>query len=162
VGERTGYEALRGHRSSVLFNRTVRFVSGQHHKASKAGRTDLDETDILGLFSEALTADKEAVLANKTGSVGADAAAKDRLLAIWVYSIVKISSCAREVSLKSVSDYRIVASRYPIPSRSIYIRAYLLLSSRHATTPSIAGQTFNGKEWKLTRSGFPCHSCAAG
>lgn len=34
----------------------------------------LDETNVLALFSEALTADVQAVLADETGSVGADAA----------------------------------------------------------------------------------------
>lgn len=36
--------------------------------------TYLDETDVLGLFSEALTADVETVLADKTSGVCADTA----------------------------------------------------------------------------------------
>jgi len=34
----------------------------------------LDETDVLALFPEALTADVETVFADETGGVGADAA----------------------------------------------------------------------------------------
>ena len=36
--------------------------------------TYLDEPDILRLFSEALTANVEAILSNETGGVGADTA----------------------------------------------------------------------------------------
>lgn len=40
------------------------------------GKTDLDEANVGGLLTEALTADVEAVLADETGLVGADAAMK--------------------------------------------------------------------------------------
>jgi hypothetical protein len=40
-----------------------------------AGESYLDETDVGALLAEALTADVEAVLADQTSGVGADAAA---------------------------------------------------------------------------------------
>lgn len=42
----------------------------------RVGMAYLDETDILALLTETLTADVEAVFADETGSVGADAAVK--------------------------------------------------------------------------------------
>lgn len=48
--------------------------------------TNLVETDVGGLLTEALTADVEAVLADQTGSVGADAAVE-----LQKKSIVSIS-----------------------------------------------------------------------
>lgn len=39
--------------------------------------THLGETDVLGLLTEALTADVESVLADKTGLVGADTARRE-------------------------------------------------------------------------------------
>lgn len=38
--------------------------------------TNLDEADILGLLTEALTADVETVFADETGTVSADAAVR--------------------------------------------------------------------------------------
>ena len=38
----------------------------------------LDETNVLALFPEALTADVQAILADQTGFVGADAAVRER------------------------------------------------------------------------------------
>lgn len=46
----------------------------------RVGMAYLDETDILALLTETLTADVEAVFADETGSVGADAAVKRRML----------------------------------------------------------------------------------
>ena len=40
--------------------------------------TYLDETNVGGLLTEALTADVQAVLADETGLVGADTAVEDR------------------------------------------------------------------------------------
>ena len=42
----------------------------------------LDEANVGGLLAEALTADVEAVLANETGFVGADAAAAGTLAVV--------------------------------------------------------------------------------
>jgi len=39
----------------------------------------LDETNVLALFPEALTADVQAILADQTGFVGADAASAGAL-----------------------------------------------------------------------------------
>ena len=41
------------------------------------GNAYLDEPDVLRLFPEALAADVEAILANETSGVGADAAKRD-------------------------------------------------------------------------------------
>jgi len=41
---------------------------------SEETRTDLDEANVGGLLTEALTADVEAILADQTGGMGADAA----------------------------------------------------------------------------------------
>jgi len=40
--------------------------------------THLDEANVVGLLAEALAADVEAVLADETGLVGADAAVEKR------------------------------------------------------------------------------------
>ena len=48
---------------------------------SRAGATDLGEADVLGLLTEALTADVEAVLADETSLVGADTAVGKPMLA---------------------------------------------------------------------------------
>ena len=44
-------------------------------RGCKSG-TNLDEADILGLLTEALTADVETVFADETGTVSADAAVR--------------------------------------------------------------------------------------
>ena len=44
------------------------------HDGVVGGLSYLDESDVGALLPEALTADVEAVLADKTGRVGADAA----------------------------------------------------------------------------------------
>ena len=43
-------------------------------RLSGSGESYLDETNVGGLLAEALTADVEAVLADQTSGVGADAA----------------------------------------------------------------------------------------
>ena len=40
----------------------------------------LDETNVLALFPEALTADVQAILADQTGFVGADAAVREKTI----------------------------------------------------------------------------------
>ena len=46
-------------------------------RADRDCKSYLDETNVGGLLAEALTADVEAVLADKTSLVGADAAVKN-------------------------------------------------------------------------------------
>lgn len=45
-----------------------------HSLRAEVGNAYLDESNVCGLLSEALTADVEAILADKTGLVGADTA----------------------------------------------------------------------------------------
>jgi hypothetical protein len=49
-------------------------LSRPEHRAEGALYSYLDETNVLALFPEALTADVQAILADQTGFVGADAA----------------------------------------------------------------------------------------
>jgi hypothetical protein len=81
----------------------------------------LGETDVAGLLAEALTADAEAVLADETGLVGADAAGIPSAI-VPIFSILIIApvrdcpstsvriprSCAFSVSARArVPDYHL-------------------------------------------------------
>lgn len=60
------------------------------------GGANLDEADIGSLLTEALTADVEAVLADETGTVRADAAIEESLLAISSGNIQSLSEGVRK------------------------------------------------------------------
>lgn len=68
-------------------------------KRGGEGWTCLDEADVVGLFAEALTADVEAVLADQTGSVRADAAARHPASVPWTLFQARNRRSTREVSL---------------------------------------------------------------
>jgi hypothetical protein len=59
-------------------------LCGRRYKC--IGKSYLDETNIGGLLTEALTADVEAVLADETSRVGADAAVSTSLATVPSYN----------------------------------------------------------------------------
>lgn len=70
-------------RSSVLYHEERLATSSSRHPGTgnlpfdkKKSRLYLCESNILGLLSEALTADVQAVFSDETGAMGADAAVK--------------------------------------------------------------------------------------
>jgi len=68
----------------------------------------LDEANVGGLLTEALTADVEAVLADKTGLVGADAAVN-----VPSVHVLSISPCALKSALPNLSSILISAHNPP-------------------------------------------------
>lgn len=67
---------------------------------SRCGQSYLDETDVGALLAEALTADVEAVLADETSGVGADAAVSTMLAVDLPYACTKMA-CLPYIALSS-------------------------------------------------------------
>lgn len=106
--------------------------------------THLDEANVGGLLAEALTADVEAVLADETGLVGADAAVGggDRLANCFVRGF-RVSCCCCH-------------------GRPSFVSAPLLLLLLRLLLHCVAdmGDDDDGDGSALTSHGRPCRRCA--
>lgn len=99
--------------------------------ADSVGLAYLDETNVGALLAEALTANVEAVLANETGRVGADAAVH-----------ISVSTCPNHPYAPSVFHFM------PMLASGVFL-------PRHR---SAATRVCNGE--RHTTRGSPCRRCA--
>lgn len=93
-------------------------------------RPHLVETNILCLLAEALTAQVEAVLADETGTVGADAAATRLVLPCLLVSVGAFVPAASALA---------VAARARVPNALV----------RHVCEDSTGGLSRLGWQWKV-------------